>query len=384
MMIRAFILLLAILIGGWFVADSMKQLGPGYVLVYFNHYSLETSVWVGGLLLFIAVLLCYLFIRLAARLLQFSRYTLHLRSRKKRRWLEQSISSFLQGDYADASRFALRNGQFEDYILASRAALLADDGENARAYMRQAATAEDIKLFTLSLLHYDVAEFQQQEHESTQLLQRLLEQKPQHIAVLKRAVEHYIAYRQLEYLLKLLPNLQKKQKPQHQSLQKQLLVKAARTLIAYAQQQNNEQQLQEVWHVVAKTAARNDVLADYCLALIAMKKEQEAEKLLFKRLRSTFDESCLLAYAQLNFNSKEQLDYLQTMDQQHPYNAQLQIALAIIYMKLEQWDDAKHALDKSVQIKASRVAYEQLAIYYQKNQQVGLAQQSLHKALAFS
>lgn len=382
MMIRAFILLLAVLAGGWFVADSMKHLGPGYVLVYFNHYSLETSIWVGSLLLFIAVLLCYVLIRLVMRVLQLSSMTWSWRSNRKRLWLGQSISAFLQGNYADAERFALRNGQFEDYILAARAALMAENAERARELVKKAAMAEGVDAFALGLLHYDVAVYQEQNQEAKQLLERLIEQKPQHIAVLKRAVDYYLLHQQPENLLKLLPTLQKKQKSPHQSLQKVLIAKSVKSLFAYAMQQNNEQQLQQIWHDASKTTARNDVLADYCMALIAMKKEAEAEKLLFKRLRSTFDQRCLMPYAKLSFNTKEQLDYLQTLDQQHPYNAQLQLALAVVLMKDKQWDEAKHVLDKSLQIQESKEGYQQLALYYQQKHQLGLAQQSLHKALA--
>lgn len=381
-MIRAFTLLLAILLAGWFVADSMKHLGPGYVLIYFNHYSLETSVWVGSLLLFVAVLLLYFIIQLTVKLLQLARFTWRFRRSKKRQYLEQSVNALLQDNYADAERYALRNGQFSDYILAAKAAVLAENSEQARAMLKQAALADGVDLLSLRLIHFDIAELDGKTQECQNLLEQLLAQQPQHIAVLKRAVSHYIKQQELAALAALLPALLKKQKVQHQYLQKTLLAKTGQALFAHAVQQNNEQQLQQIWHKISKTAARNEVLADYCSALITLGNEKDAEKLLFKRLRSTFDESCLVAYAQLSFNSKEQLDYLHTMDQQHPYNAELQLALATVQMKEQLWDEAKHSLDKSLQIKPSKQAYQQLAYYYQQQQQLGLAQQSLHKALA--
>lgn len=383
-MIRAFILLLAVLAGGWLVADSMKNLGPGYVLVYFNHYSLETSVWIGSLLLFLAVLICYLLIRVAAKLLQFARFTGQLKKGRQRQWFDRSVSSMLQEDYDSAKRYALRNKQFEDFILAGRAALAATDVESARECLKKAANCEKLDIFSLSLLHYDIALSEGDQHEMDRLLPQLQEQNQQHIAVLKRTVQHYINRSRFKELQQLIEHLQKKQKGSHQALQKVLLMQAANAVIAHAVTENNPEQLQQVWQRVAKTAARNHVLPVYCKALISLKQEKEAEKLLFSRLRNTFDEACLVPYAMLSFDAKEQLEYLQTMDESHPYNAKLQLALAVLMMQQEEWESAKQYLDKSLLILPSREAYQYLAEYYQATQQLGLALNSMQKAMQYA
>lgn len=61
------IVLIALLLGVGVVA--LIETDPGYVLVAYGNYTLESSLWVGLLLLFAFVLLTYLVMRLVYRLI---------------------------------------------------------------------------------------------------------------------------------------------------------------------------------------------------------------------------------------------------------------------------------------------------------------------------
>ena len=45
-MLRLFGLVLVLGVGSVLFSQLLKAYGPGYVLFYYNHYSIETSVWV--------------------------------------------------------------------------------------------------------------------------------------------------------------------------------------------------------------------------------------------------------------------------------------------------------------------------------------------------
>src|SRR5210317_824249 len=62
-----FLMLIALLAGVGIVA--IIETDPGYVLVSYGNYTLETSLWVGLLLLFVFTLLVYAVVRLIRRLL---------------------------------------------------------------------------------------------------------------------------------------------------------------------------------------------------------------------------------------------------------------------------------------------------------------------------
>lgn len=380
-MIRFFILLLAILGLGWLVADSMKQFGPGYILVYFNHYSLETSIWVGALLLFALVLICYLLIVLLRSLFKLSSFTFSFRDRKQRQWFEQSVNAFLQEDLTKALKLASRNPQFLDLQLAVRIALQTQNIELAREYLKKAAKADDVDAFALMLLHYDIEVADQQNTAAQQVLTQLLQLQPKHPAVLGRAVTAYTKANQIQALTDLLPTLTKKVSGLLQDQQKQWLIQAGRCLIADAVKQNNQEQLKEIWFHVSKTAARNVVLPQYCQALIDLQQSKQAAKLLNERLNTVFDENCLVVYAQLDLPFSERLQLLQMFEKQHPMNAQLQLAIGVLYLQDEQWQKAHHALNQSIAIQPSTNAYRYLAEYYHLNGNEKLMLESLQRAM---
>lgn len=364
-MIRLLLLLLLSALAGWFVADSMKHFGPGYVLVYYNHYSVETSVWVGLLLLFAAVLACYIVVRLLSRIINISWRGWRFRSAKQRQSFEQSISAFLSEDWPQAIRFANRNNRFDDAILAARAALQAKNIEQARLYAKKAASTDKTTLLTLLLLHFDIELAADNQQKASELLQQLIVENATHYAVLSRAVDLYCAENKTAALQELLPALVKKPASLYLDLQKACLLKAGVCLIRYYRQQNNRQALADLWQRLGKTSARNALIADYCLALIALEQEKAAEKLLSARMAAEFDPACLLPYAMLDIDAEKQLSYLQRMDTEHPYNAQVQLALGIVYLRKQQWQAAKQTLEQSVSLQPSAKAYYYLSRYYE-------------------
>lgn len=364
-MIRLLLLLLLTALGGWFVADSMKHFGPGYILVYYNHYSIETSVWVGLLLLFVSVLVCYVLIRLLGRIFNLSWRGWRFRTAKQRQSFEQSVNAFLSEDWPQAIRFANRNNRFDDAILAARAALQAKDIEQARVYAKKAASVEKTTVLTLLLLHFDIEWAAGNKQEANELLQQLLIENPKHYAVITRAIHVYSADNKAAALQELLPALLKKPQPLYLELQKECLAKAGTCLIQHHRQQNNHKALADLWQRLKKTSARNALIAEYCLALIALKQEKEAEKLLSARIASSFDEACLLPYAMLDIDVEKQLHYLQRMDAEHPYNAHVQLALGVVYLRDKKWQAAKEALEQSISLQPHARAYHYLSLYYE-------------------
>lgn len=376
-MIRAFLFLLLAAGAGWFVADSMKQNGPGYVLVYYNHYSLETSVWVGILLLFLLVLLCYALIRLLQFLLHLSWKTWGFRQRRQRQWFDNSVAALLADDWAQAAKLAARVPDAQNLLIAGRAALNAGNTEAARAFVGQAATTESANNLPLLLLHYDIERTDHQAIPAEQLLKQLLDQHPEQVSVLQRAVAAYVQGGNAAALQKLLPQLLKKMPPLYAELQKQLLAEAGQCLLQQALQQRNVDAATAVWLKLGKTAARNNVLPEYCRVLIKLDQHKEAEKLLLTRLQAQFDEQCLVPYAMLPLETQRQLDYLQAMNTEHPFNGRVQLALGIVLLRDQQWDAARKAIEKSIEWRAGAEAYRYLSLYYERRGDERHARQSL-------
>ena len=104
------IALFALLLGVGVVA--LIETDPGYVLVAYGNYTLESSLWVGLLLLFALILLVYLALRLVFRLVGGQRSLVSwLGTRKTHhaaRLSTRGLINFLEGNWARSRRQVLK------------------------------------------------------------------------------------------------------------------------------------------------------------------------------------------------------------------------------------------------------------------------------------
>lgn len=386
-MIRALLWLLATITATWFVADAVKQHGPGYVLVYFNHYSLETSVWVAILLLFALVFLFYLLVRLlhGAGKLAFlgkrHRYQRFLGHR------EHFIAAMLEEDWTSAVRAAeksanSKNAQSLDELMAIKAALSAGTPEIASAWLKRAIERDKLPQPLVSILRYDLLCQQQENDRATLLLESLLHQYGSHMAVLQRAVTAFCQSRQYSQLQALLPDLAARMPHSEHGRQTALLVKVAACLFEQATTARDNKLAHKYWKRFAKSVAKDSVLPLYCRALIALGEEEKAEKMLLARLDKGFAADCLVPFAQLQHSDRDkQCARLEALQAEHDGCAELQLALGIVYLRALHLEDARQALEKSLALKPDAEAWRYLALYYDKRNDYQHARQVLEKAI---
>ena len=121
------IVLVALLLGVG--AVGLIETDPGYVLVSYGNYTLETSLWVGLLVLVLLILSISMLLRLVYRIIGGQRFlSSWLGSRKVRtaqRLSTQGVISFTEGNWVTARRQLLRGAQnnespLTNYLLAAQ------------------------------------------------------------------------------------------------------------------------------------------------------------------------------------------------------------------------------------------------------------------------
>ena len=104
------LMLIALLLGVGIVA--VIETDPGYVLVAYGNYTVETSLWIGIAVLAVFTLLIYAFVRLLRRLLSGQNsITSWLGSRRTKassRLTTRGLISFIEGNWSRARRQLLR------------------------------------------------------------------------------------------------------------------------------------------------------------------------------------------------------------------------------------------------------------------------------------
>lgn len=198
-MIRVFLLLLTLSISSWFLADNLKQKGPGFVWIYFDHYSLETSFWFFCLLLIVLVVLLYL----AVRLLDITIFFAFRAGLLPKKWGESRYrvarslaeTAYSEGNWLEAinlfKKTLNKKREFAQALLATRAAINAADLAQADDFYEQAKECSDLSEVSLGILQLDIAIARKADGRIKEILSRLQRDFPKDKIVAAKAFEFY-------------------------------------------------------------------------------------------------------------------------------------------------------------------------------------------------
>ena len=144
-----FVALLALLAGVGIVA--LIETEPGYLLIAYGGYTVETSFWVGIVLIATVVLLLYALLRFLHRLLSSPSSMLNWagarRLRQSARLTNRGLVSFVEGNWARARKQLLRGARYSEapllnYLIAARASQRLHEPDAMRRYLAQAAECD--------------------------------------------------------------------------------------------------------------------------------------------------------------------------------------------------------------------------------------------------
>jgi HemY protein len=143
--------LIALLLGVGLVA--MIESEPGYLLIAFGDYTVESSLWVGLLLIAVLVLVLYAVVGTIARLLASPgsvRFWATGRQRRQAaRLTNRGLISYIEGDWRKSRRALQRGAKHSaspvfNHLMAARASFQLDDPEQMRSDL-EAALREDVQ-----------------------------------------------------------------------------------------------------------------------------------------------------------------------------------------------------------------------------------------------
>lgn len=353
------ITLVALLLGVGIVA--VIETDPGYVLVSYANYTLETSLWVGLLLLLLSVLSLYLLVQLTYRIVGGRRSLVSwLGARKARNALRLStrgLISFTEGNWETARRQLLRGAQHNEtpllnYLLAARASAQLHDPEKVHEYLRTAGDAEpgaavavEVALAELKL---QAGEYQQAVTALDQAT-RNVSRHPYVLSILRQAYE---GLKDWDKLLELLPQLQKhKLLPQDEFVQLQHQIHHNRI----AQDNSNPQQLRASWQQVPKQLQRDASMVEaYARNLISLGDQDAAEDVLLRALKQEWSASLVRQYGYVHsVNATGQLARAESWLPAHPEEPQLLLCLGRLSAREKLWGKARDYFESCYRLEHS-------------------------------
>lgn len=343
---------------------------PGYVLIGFGHWSLETSLVVFAVAAVILFFVFYVFFRFIGWLLRLpSRMKEKGKNIKFNRSQEALIAGLVdsaEGNWERAEKVLIKHAANSGapllhYLTAARAAQSRGAIEKRDEYLKKAAEEASDADIAVGLTEAELHMSENQFERALETLSKLHSIDPGHASVLKMLHQAYQLAGDWEGLRKLIPSLHKNRVLMEAEV-KLLETETYSSLLRQAAEEKDEHAIRQCWiDTPEHIRTVQGVAAIYYAAMIEAGAGAKIEEDLVNSLMKHWDETLLVLYA--NIQSDDYAKQLQTAEQWlavHHTDAVLLRILGKISAKCGQMEKAEQYLMKSIATDETVAAYQLL------------------------
>ena len=360
-------LVLAVIVLG---AVLLVRDDPGFVLLRYRAWSVETSLAFALVALLVTVVVLYYAVRLLRGLWRLPRAlrrgSQNRRFGRARRQLTQGLIDLAEGRFEQAENHLLRLVDFSDsplvhYLLAARAAQLQGKDDERDRYLKAAHEANPDAELAIGVTQAELQLAHRQYEQALATLSHLHSVAPRHDYVLKLLAR---AYRELEdwaELVKLLPELRRKKLLPAERLSE---LERAGYLGALEQASGDRQQVDRIWSSLPRSLQTDrDMLCAY-LDLLNRRGwgADGADRLVINALNDDWDDALIEAYGRFQTRDpNHQLAVAEKWLDDYGHSEQLLLALGRIALRARLWGKAQGYFEASLGIKPTPAACLALA-----------------------
>jgi len=342
-------------------AVLLVQKDPGFVLVKYGDYSVETSLAFGIVAVAIAALLIHFIFRVLMGIWQLpgsvKRQSRGRRFNKSRRLLNQGLIDLAEGRFDQAESNLVKLVEFSEsplvhYLAAARAAQLQGKHDERDSYLKAAHEARPEAEMAIGVTQAELQLAHQQLDQSLATLTHLRGIAPRHNHVLRLLARVYFELEDWQSLVELLPEIRKK-KLLKDSILQNMEGKSYRGFLAAAK--SNQAALEKAWAMIPKAAQTDAELILFYIKLSnrASSNSSSVEQLIIKALDQKWDNRLVEAYGLFkSINPNEQLKRTEKWLGDYAKNENLLLALGRICIRARLWGKAQSYLEASIGVKA--------------------------------
>jgi HemY protein len=348
----------------------IKYENPGYVLIGFGQWSLETTVVVFSITQIIFFSMFYALFRLLGLLFRWPHQLIiqhqHNKTDRSQKALIEGLVDSAAGNWEQAEKVLIRHAANSGapllhYLTAARAAQSRGAIERRDEYLKKAADENNEIDLVVGLTQAELNLSEKQFSEAVKTLTQLNSIDPSHASVLKLLHQAYHHLGDWEGMRKLLPALHKN-KVLIETDVKLLEIETYSRLLKQAAEKSDTGSIQQLWATIPVHIQKlNEVACIYFAAMIVTSGGAEIEKTVVNAITDQWSETLLVIFG--NIKSNDYLNQLLTAEQwisSHPNNAVLLRMLGKISLKCQQLDKGKDFLTKSIGLEPTVAAYQLL------------------------
>ena len=347
---------------------------PGYALLTYGQFSIETSLAVLSFLTLLSFFGFYFILRTILRVKStpktIGKWNEKRKLTRSKKEINKGLIDSAEGNWQRSEKLLVKHAAQSDtpllnYLSAAHAAQSQSAYDRRDDYLLKAGEALPDQIHAI---HLTRAKLQLTAGQFEQALATLLQLKtatPSHPVVLTLLMKTHQQLNEWEALYNLLPAIKNNRKiPQEewQAIEKN-------TLVQLFKSPNNAHQkdLNTVWKSLDRKQKLNpDYLIPYVSQLIHKGESKVAEELLIKGLNAQVTEALLNLYVQLNIAPDKKLQQLDKCLRKQAASPELLNTLAQLCLEQEQWEKAKTYLDNSIALQPTSLAYLLLGQTYEQ------------------
>lgn len=352
--------LLALLLGVGVVA--LIENHPGYVLIAYGHYTVETSVWVGIVLLVLLTLVLYASVALLRKLLggqkSFASWLGQRKVQRASRLTHRGLINFIEGNWEPARRQLLRGADHSEvpllnYLIAARASFQLGEHDRMHEYLGSAEQSDSEAGIAVELTQAELKLRGKQYEQAVATLERARRNAGKHPHVLKLLSTAYLGLEDWEALLKLLPELRQHHVlPESELLQleRQVHTRMLHASVAEdAAASGKPSHLHQRWQAMPNDLRQDKALLQLYVGLLIREGDHAgADKVIQRALKQDWDSDLarLYGYVELD-NPGRQLAQAESWLVEHPRDPQLLLCLGRLACRHRLWGKARDFFEAS-------------------------------------
>ena len=367
---------------------------PGFVLLRYRDYSVETTLAFALAALIVIVVAFYYCVRLLHGVWRLPRSMRRLsqdrRFSKARRQLNQGLIDLAEGRFEQAENHLVRLVDSSDsplvhYLAAARAAQLQGKHDARDAYLKAAHEARPDAELAIGVTQ---AELQLAHHQTEQALATLMHLHgiaPRHNYVTMLLARAYYELEDWQALVEILPDVRRKKLVKEAKLVEMEVAGYCGILELATSSQSS---FDNAWNKIPKALQADARMIHLYLDLMAEQgwQSSKAEQLVLKSLDKQWDDGLIEVYGR--FQAKDanaQLARVEKWLDEFGHNENLLLALGRIAMRARLWGKAQGYLEASIGAKATPAACLALAeLFEQQLQQRDKAAEYYQRGLKLS
>ncbi|WP_455234946.1 heme biosynthesis HemY N-terminal domain-containing protein [Thiogranum longum] len=361
---------------------------PGYILIGYGKYSIETS-----LLVFLVVLaLAYLGVRMLAGVwhvpARVQRWGARRRSHRFRRLFDDATMELTDGRLERAERrlgrlLKVKSAPLQAYLSAARAAneLAADDRRDA--YLKLAVSRNPHSETAVALVSAELQLARSQLEQAQTTLTRLQALAPHNPKVLRLLMQLYVQQRNWSRLRELMPELRRGKVLDDDQWQ-QLAVQVYRKQVQELAAAKVVDALTAGWKQLPAPVKQDDaVLPFYIEQLLHLGADQQAGQLIRDRVKRSWSQRLVYLFGDLTEDDPSaQLEIAESWLEQHPEDPVLLMTLGKISLRNQLWGKARSYLEASIDVQATAESYHLLGSLLEQLDEPEKATECYRKGIA--